>query len=97
MGIEVHCDRIAALKAAPTLAVVSASIGSTGQTCQRAACGLPAAAALLLRCDLPLRSDTGALAKEERLSETRMYKTSRPFYYQNHKKEPRVRRLRRSI
>ena len=30
MGIEVHCDRIAALKAAPTLAIVSASIGSTG-------------------------------------------------------------------
>ena len=47
MGIEVHCDRIAALKAAPTLAIVSAPIGSTGQTsCQRAACGLPAAAVL---------------------------------------------------
>ena len=40
----------------------------------------------MLRCDLPLRSDTGALAKEGRLSETRMYKTSRPFYYQNHKR-----------
>ena len=40
----------------------------------------------MLRCDLPLRSDTGALATEGRLSETRMYKTSRPFYYQNHKR-----------
>ena len=40
----------------------------------------------MLRCDLPLRSDTGALAIEGRLPETRMPKTSRPFYYQNHKR-----------
>ena len=41
---------------------------------------------LMLRCDLPLRSDTGALARGKGSYETRMCKTSRPFYYQNHKR-----------